>query len=249
MNTTKNKIAYLYEEDINTFLDKKIALKEGVAYEWEDEGVVHLRTQLSHHGYGHSCRCLFIRQADEIKPNEDTSAYAVFVNPDTRQVIISHSGDDFVTEFIPAKADLYSRSKGLLEIGVLAEKHVAIIGLGSFGANIAVELAKAGVGSFSLIDFDRVELHNLSRHACGINDLGRLKTDAVADLIWGKNPYAKVEKLPLDINNDIELLHTEVQKADLVICATDNNRSRFCLSQVLVDEQTRSEERRVGKEC
>lgn len=238
MNTTKNKIAYLYEEDIDLFLDKEFAIKEGVAYEWEDEGVVHLRTQPSHHGYGHSCRCLFIRQTDEMNPNEDISAYVVFVDPDTKQVTISHNEDAFVTEFIPAKADLYSRSKGLLEIGVLAEKHVAIIGLGSFGANIAVELAKAGVGSFSLIDFDRVELHNLSRHACGINDLGRLKTDAVADLIWGKNPYAKVEKLPLDINDDIELLHTEVQNADLVICATDNNRSRFCLSQVLVEEKT-----------
>lgn len=238
MSTTKNKIAYLYEEDINLFLDKELAIIEGVAYEWEDEGVVHLRTQPSHHGYGHRCRCLFVRQADEMKSNEDTSVYAVFVNSDTKQVMISHSEDNFVTEFIPAKADLYSRSKGLLEIGVLAEKHVAIIGLGSFGANIAVELAKAGVGSFSLIDFDRVELHNLSRHACGINDLGRLKTNAVADLIWGKNPYAKIEKLPLDINEDIDLLHKEVQKADLVICATDNNRSRFCLSQVLVEEET-----------
>ena len=53
MRTPKNKIAYLYEEDINLFLDKELALKEGVAYEWEDEGVVHLRTQPSHHGYGH----------------------------------------------------------------------------------------------------------------------------------------------------------------------------------------------------
>lgn len=238
MNTTKNNIAYLYEEDINSFLDKKIALKEGVAYEWEDEGVVHLRTQPSLHGYGKQCRCLFIRQEDKDLIREEVSSYLVFVNPGNKETTVLHNGENYETEFVPAKADLYSRSKGLLEIGVLAEKHVAIIGLGSFGANIAVELAKAGVGSFSLIDFDRVELHNLSRHACGINDLGRLKTDAVADLIWGKNPYAKIEKLPLDINDDIELLHTEVQKADLVICATDNNRSRFCLSQVLVEEET-----------
>lgn len=36
-----------------------------------------------------------------------------------------------------------------------------IVGLGSFGSQIAIELAKAGVGSYSLWDFDRVELHNL----------------------------------------------------------------------------------------
>ena len=238
MSNNTIHIAYLYEEDLISFLQKDVAFSEGTAYEWEDEGVVHLRTQPSLHGYGIPCQCVFVRYENNESICEDSLAYVVFVNPETKEAKVRHSSFDFEVHYVPAKADLYSRSKGLLEIGVLSEKHVAIIGLGSFGANIAVELAKAGVGSFSLIDFDRVELHNLSRHACGINDLGRLKTDAVADLVWGKNPYAKIEKLAVDINDDIELLHSEVRKADLVICATDNNRSRFCLSQVLVDEQT-----------
>lgn len=53
-------------------------------------------------------------------------------------------------------------------MNVLEGKRVMIVGLGSFGSQIAIELAKAGVGSYSLWDFDRVELHNLARHTCGI---------------------------------------------------------------------------------
>lgn len=137
---------------------------------------------------------------------------------------------------IPSAENMFSRSKGILEVGVLRDKRVMIIGLGSFGSQIAIELAKAGVGSFALMDFDRVELHNLSRHTATVNDLGRLKTNVIEEAILGKNPYAQVEKFPVDINTDLPLLYEEVGKADLVICATDNNTSRFNLSKALVEK-------------
>lgn len=130
--------------------------------------------------------------------------------------------------------DIYSRSAGLIENGALLEKRVLIIGLGSFGSVIAVDLAKAAVGNFALMDFDRLERHNVVRHACYLDDVGRMKTDAVADLILGKNPYAHVDKFPIDMNEDIQTVAREVDRADLVICATDNNASRFNLSKLLL---------------
>ena len=138
---------------------------------------------------------------------------------------------------IPSEENLFSRSKGILEVGILKNKRVMIVGLGSFGSQIAIELAKAGVGNFALMDFDRVELHNLSRHTATVHDLGRLKTNVIEEAILGKNPYAKVDKFPLNINEDLPLLYDEVEKADLVICATDNNTSRFNLSKALVEKQ------------
>jgi len=134
-----------------------------------------------------------------------------------------------------ASDDIYSRSAGLIENGALLKKRVLIIGLGSFGSNIAVELAKAAVGSFALMDFDRLERHNVVRHACYLQDVGRLKTDAVADLVLGKNPYATVDKFPVNMNDKLDLLVSEIDRADIVICATDNNQSRFNLSRILVD--------------
>ncbi len=135
---------------------------------------------------------------------------------------------------VPGRKELYSRSKGLLEVDALAQKRVMIVGLGSFGSQIAVELAKAGIGNFSLLDFDRVELHNLARHTCTVRDLGRLKTDAIKEAVLGKNPYANVETFAVDINKNLGLLDQQVAKADLVICATDNNASRFNLGDALI---------------
>jgi len=131
--------------------------------------------------------------------------------------------------------DIYSRSEGLIENGALLGKRVLIIGLGSFGSVIAVDLAKGAVGSFALMDFDHLERHNIVRHACFLKDVGRLKTDAVAELILGKNPTARVDKFPVDMNENLDLVAREIDAADLVICATDNNRSRFNLSKLLID--------------
>lgn len=134
----------------------------------------------------------------------------------------------------PSREELYSRFKGLIENDALMAKRVLVIGLGSFGSHIAVELAQAAVGRFALMDFDRLEVHNVVRHACFLNDVGRLKTDAVADLVLGKNPFAEVDKLAIDMNADLETLAREVEKSDLVICATDNNESRFNLMKILL---------------
>ena len=136
--------------------------------------------------------------------------------------------------------DLYSRSAGLIENDALQHKRVLIVGLGSFGSQIAVDLAKAAVGEYALVDFDKLERHNIVRHACSLKDVGRLKTDAVEELILGKNPYAKVEKFPVDVNERQKVLETEITKADIVICATDNNQSRFRISEIV---------HRLGKVC
>ena len=136
--------------------------------------------------------------------------------------------------------DLYSRSAGLIENDALQHKRVLIIGLGSFGSQIAVDLAKAAVGEYALIDFDKLERHNIVRHACSLRDVGRFKTDAVEELVLGKNPYAKIDKFPIDVNEHPEVVESEIAKADIVICATDNNQSRFMISEMV---------ERLGKVC
>lgn len=138
----------------------------------------------------------------------------------------------------PVKEELFSRINGIYETSVLSEKKVAIIGLGSGGSPIALELAKQGVQHFLLIDPDRLETANISRHVCGMSDLGRYKTKAVRDQIKNKNPYSEVKTLEDDITKiaEKENLFYDV---DLVICCTDNRESkliinRFCLEHDLV---------------
>ena len=239
-------IIYLDKEDINSFLSQENASVEGFSYEWEDERVIHIRMNPQIHSYGKTGRALFTlggsnAEMDCNRPIWESGNYSfiVYVNSFRPRVFEAVNGELIEREvnYIPSRNELYSRNMGILEVNILESKRVMIVGLGSFGSQIAIELAKAGVGSFSLFDFDRVELHNLARHTCTIKDLGRLKTDAIYDAIVGKNPYAHVDKFPININDDIPLLNEEIAKADIVICATDNNTSRFNISEALVKQQ------------
>jgi len=230
--------AYLSSEEIASFLQERDQSKFfGYYYEWEGENVVHLHSHPLAHSFGKSGKCLFTKNAAITKECFINGIdYIVAVESETSARVFTVKNDELLeieAMFIPSKDDLYSRNKGLLEVGVLSTKHVAIVGLGSFGSQIAIELAKAGVGEFSLFDFDRVELHNLARHTCTIKDLGRLKTDAVEEAILGKNPYAIVHKYAINIATESSTLEHIVPTIDLMICATDNNESRYVISKQL----------------
>jgi len=145
-----------------------------------------------------------------------------------------------ILKFIPENSEIYSRNQGLLETSILERKKIGIVGLGSGGSTLAVELAKAGVGNFVLMDFDRLELANISRHVCGIGDLGRYKTKAVRDLLYGKNPYVNVETAEIDINENPGKTNLLLKQCDLIIGATDNNRSRFNLNKIALENKITS---------
>ncbi len=75
----------------------------------------------------------------------------------------------------------------------LQQAAVAIAGLGGLGSNIAVMLARSGIGKLKLVDFDRVDLSNLNRQAYHIPHLGRKKTEALTGLLQEINPYISLE--------------------------------------------------------
>lgn len=88
--------------------------------------------------------------------------------------------------------NLFSRNTGLLESGAMLDKTAVLVGCGSVGSFVAMELARSGVGNFVLCDTDTLEIHNICRHQCGFDDLGRYKVDAVKDKILNINPNANV---------------------------------------------------------
>ncbi len=90
------------------------------------------------------------------------------------------------------KLDVFSRNTGILESDVMLGKGAILIGCGSVGSLVAVELAKAGVGRFLLVDNDIFAYHNICRHQCGIYDVGKRKADALAERILQINPHAMV---------------------------------------------------------
>ncbi len=75
----------------------------------------------------------------------------------------------------------------------LRSARVAIAGLGGLGSNIAVMLARSGVGHLFLVDFDRVDTTNLNRQAYTIPHLGMNKTDAIKTILGDINPYLDIK--------------------------------------------------------
>lgn len=96
---------------------------------------------------------------------------------------------------------IFSRNKGILETDVMAKKRAIILGCGSVGSLVAMELARAGVGYFLLADPDIVEYHNICRHQCGIEDVGDLKINALERKLQSINPNVHIEKFEGIIQN------------------------------------------------
>lgn len=70
---------------------------------------------------------------------------------------------------------------------------VAICGLGGLGSNIAISLARSGVGKLILVDFDRVDMGNLNRQQYKVSQLGMEKPTALFENLREIAPYVEIE--------------------------------------------------------
>ena len=132
----------------------------------------------------------------------------------------------------------FDRVKEIVDIRSLAGKSVLLIGLGSGGSTVALELAKAGVGHLTLIDYDRIEQANVIRPECDDRDLGRLKVGAVADLIRYRNPDAEIEPIDKDVFELGLRLEELVAGADLIAVCTDGEPPKHLLNRLALAAET-----------
>jgi molybdopterin/thiamine biosynthesis adenylyltransferase len=135
-------------------------------------------------------------------------------------------------DVVRLEADYHKRQQGLFDVGYLHDRTVAVIGLGTGGGLIATQLARCGVGRFSLVDFDRLEVHNIARHVCTMDDLGRRKTAAVGDLLERIHPKVHVETFDMNVLEDGARLEEIVGGADLVVAATDSEASKSQINRI-----------------
>lgn len=105
------------------------------------------------------------------------------------------------TEVYGLYQSIFSRNEGILETDVMTKKKAVILGCGSVGSLVAMELARSGVGYFLLADADILEYHNLCRHQCGLEDVGDLKVNALERKLKNINPKVRVEKFAGIVQN------------------------------------------------
>jgi molybdopterin/thiamine biosynthesis adenylyltransferase len=117
-----------------------------------------------------------------------------------------------------------SRIQKVVDIGLMQTSHVAIIGSAS---RFAVNMARTGLGKFSLVDFDRVSTSNIPRQEALAKDVGRLKIEATRDALRAVNGDVDVRLHPRDVTTFTpEEVIQHFGDVDLFIFATDRFRAQ-----------------------
>ena len=111
---------------------------------------------------------------------------------------------------------------------------VGICGLGGLGSNIAITLARAGVGKLILIDFDKVDITNLQRQQYKASQVGMYKTEALRDNLAEINPYleSEIQTVCVTEKNAKELL----KDCDIICEAFDNAECKAMLTNLVLEE-------------
>ena len=111
---------------------------------------------------------------------------------------------------------------------------VAICGLGGLGSNIAIALARAGIGKLLLIDFDRVDITNLHRQQYKANQIGLYKADALAENLLEIAPYMEIQTVTAKITE--ENITDLLKDADIICEAFDNAESKAMLVNGVLEQ-------------
>ena len=111
---------------------------------------------------------------------------------------------------------------------------VAVCGLGGLGSNIAIVLARAGIGKLILIDFDRVDITNLHRQQYKASQIGLYKAEALAENLGEIAPYTEITAVTEKITegNFADLL----RDADVVCEAFDNAEAKAMLVNGVLEQ-------------
>lgn len=123
------------------------------------------------------------------------------------------------------REDRYKRQETIWDQAKLKNTRTLVVGAGTLGNEICKNLALTGIGHITVIDFDTVEEVNLNRCLFFMEkDIGRKKSDVLAESISELNPRTEVRSICCDINTDMGAgLFLEF---DIVLGGLDNIMAR-----------------------
>ena len=115
-----------------------------------------------------------------------------------------------------------------------SEATVAVCGLGGLGSNIAISLARAGIGKLILIDFDCVDVTNLHRQQYKAHQVGEFKTEAIYENLKEIAPYIELEVHNVCISE--ENAEDLLRDADIICEAFDQAEAKAMLVNAVLEK-------------
>ena len=117
--------------------------------------------------------------------------------------------------------------------GALSRARALVIGCGAVGGRVAVELARSGVLSLTLVDPDVMRMANVFRHVLGRTAFGLNKAQAMKARLDMDLPYVDVEAIPTTIETALDKGTVRLSDYELVVCATGDPTGELALNERL----------------
>ena len=137
---------------------------------------------------------------------------------------------------IPSKEDFFNglaAKHGALLQKKFAAASVAVCGAGGLGSNIAIALARAGVGRLKIIDFDKIEITNLNRQQYFADQIGMFKAVALKENLSRIAPYCEFEA---EVTKITEENVTSLLKGFPIVCeAFDKAEAKAMLVNAILE--------------
>lgn len=115
----------------------------------------------------------------------------------------------------------------------IKQARVLVIGAGGLGCPVLQYLAAVGVGNIGIVDFDKVELHNLHRQILYTeNHVGQQKASSAKSILESLNPHIIIQTFEEKISetNAIEI----IKNFDIIVDGTDNFTTRYIINDTCV---------------
>jgi len=118
--------------------------------------------------------------------------------------------------------DRFERQRDLVPANKLNELTITVIGVGAIGRQVAIQLAAIGVRRIQIIDFDSVEITNLSSQGYLQQDLGKQKVQATAEQVLLIDPAIQVEPIA-------DRYRPSLPTGEAVFCCVDSISARSAI--------------------
>jgi len=144
---------------------------------------------------------------------------------------------------MPPSEDRFRRQEAFVPREALALLDVSVIGVGAIGRQVALQLAALGVRRLKLIDFDFVELTNVTTQGYLATDIGSSKVEATAQAVRQIDPTIEVVLLA-------DRFRPEMSVGDVVFCCVDSITARAAIWRAVNQRcQCWIDGRMLGKRC
>lgn len=123
----------------------------------------------------------------------------------------------------------YKRQIALFDPSKHEAARVVVVGCGNIGSHTALALARLGIQNFTLVDFDTVEVHNLSSQAFRCEDVGKVKVEALREMMLQITPRAAIDLSIAAYQNS----GVTIDSNTILVSAVDSMHTRKAINEMV----------------